>query len=141
MARASIARPSAEATAMYAGLGAGLLELLWLAGVNPTRRSRALREQVVLDADLDEALRAAATRGPIVLAASHTGNWELVAYGAAQVLAARDTRLVIVAKPISIGAFHAFCTQLRTACGVVQLAPRGALGAARRALAAGDVVA
>ena len=141
MQRASVEDADAQARAMYAGLGAGLLELLWLAGARPARRAGVLREHVVLDADLDQALRTACARGPVVLAASHTANWELVAYGAAQTLASRGARLAVVAKPLSVGVFHVFCTNLRTACGLVQLAPEGALGAARRRLAAGDVIA
>ncbi|HSO40957.1 MAG TPA: lysophospholipid acyltransferase family protein [Labilithrix sp.] len=141
MERASIPHPSAEASAMYAGLGTGLFELFWLSGASPARRERALREHVVLDEDLAAAILAARARGPLVLAASHTANWELVAYGAARTLATRGARLAIVAKPLSVGAFHAFCTKLRTACGLVLIAPAGALTEARRVLAAGDVVA
>jgi KDO2-lipid IV(A) lauroyltransferase len=141
MQRASVDDAAREARAMYAGLGTGLLELLWMSGSRPAQRARALREHVILDADLDQALRAACARGPVVLAASHTANWELVAYGAAQTLAARGLRLAVVVKPISVGAFDVFCANLRTACGLVLLAPVGALGGARRLLAAGDVVA
>jgi Kdo2-lipid IVA lauroyltransferase/acyltransferase len=141
MDRASIPDANREARAMYAGLGAGLLELLWLSGARPATRARALREHVILDEDLDQALRAACARGPVVLAASHTANWELVAYGAAQTLSDQGVRLAIVAKPISVGVFNAFCTHLRTACGLALIAPAGALGEARRLLAAGDVVA
>ncbi len=141
MRRASIGDPPGEARAMYAGLGAGLLELLWLGGARPARRAAILRAHVRLDDDLDEALRVAGARGPVVLAASHTANWELVAYGAAQVLSARGVRLAVVVKPVSVGVFHAFCTNLRRACGLELIAPDGALRAARRLLVAGDVVA
>lgn len=141
MGRAGIACPKREARAMYAGLGAGLLELFWLAGATPSRREETLRTQVILDDDLDLAIRNAAARGPLILLASHTGNWELLGYGTARVLAAaRGSRLVVVAKALSVGSFHAFCTKLREACGFVLLAPEGALTAARRSLAAGDVV-
>ena len=141
MERAGIAGAEAQASAMYRGLGTGIFELFWLAGAAPARRERALREHVVLDVDLAAAILAARARGPLVLAASHTANWELVAFGAAQTLAPSGARLAIVAKPISVGAFHAFCTQLRTACGLALIAPAGALAEARRLLAAGDVVA
>ena len=141
MARAGVESPADTASAMYRGLGAGVFELLWLAGVTAERRDEALRAHVRLDDDLDRALREAADRGPVVLAASHTGNWELIAYGAAQVLAKHGRRLAVVVKPQSVGAFHAFCTNLRTACGLVLIAPAGALRAARRTLAAGDVLA
>jgi lauroyl/myristoyl acyltransferase len=141
MARAGIADVRAEARAMYAGLGAGLLELLWLSAATPAARDDALLTHVALDDDLDVALFEAGERGPVVLAASHTANWELIAYGAAQVLARRGRRLAVVVKPQSIGAFNAFCMQLRRACGLVLIEPEGAFGAARRRLAAGDVVA
>lgn len=141
MERAGIAHAEREASAMYAGLGTGIFELFWLAGASPERRDRALREHVVLDEELATAILSARERGPLLLAASHTANWELIAYGAAQTLATRGARLAIVAKPISVGAFHAFCTKLRTACGLVLIAPSGALAESRRLLAAGDVVA
>lgn len=141
MARAGIAAPARRARAMYGALGTGVLELLWLAAAPARRRDAALREQVALDAELAAALREACARGPVILAASHTANWELVAYGAASVLAGRGQRLAVVAKPISVGAFHAFCTDLRERCGLLLLAPEGALRAARLRLAAGDVIA
>lgn len=140
MARAGVVAPKREARAMYDGLGAGLLELFWLAGATPSRREEILRSQVILDEDLDRALREAAERGPIILAASHTANWELIGFGAAKVLGTRGQRLAVVTKPLSVGAFHAFCTELRRACGFVLLAPQGAVAAARRSLAAGDVL-
>ena len=141
MMRAGIPEASRAATAMYANLGAGILELLWLSGSRPQRRAQALHEHVILDDDLQRALREGRARGPLVLAASHTANWELVAYGAAQTLAARGEALAIVAKPVSVRAFHAFCTHLRTAGGLTLIAPAGALAAAGRVLARGGVVA
>lgn len=141
MTRAAVDAPSSAASAMYRGLGEGVFELLWLAGVSAGRRDEALRTHVRLDDDLEVALLGAARRGPVVLAASHTGNWELIAYGAARVLAEHGHRLAVVVKPQSVGAFHAFCMNLRTACGLVLIEPAGAFAAARRSLAAGDVLA
>ena len=141
MTRAGLRDPKREAAAMYGRLGVGLVELLWLAGGSAARRTEALRGEVVFDDDLDLVLRAACARGPVVLAASHTGNWELVAYGAAQILAGRDRRLAVVVKEQSLGAFHAFCMNLRQACGLALLAPNGAMTEARRKLATGHVVA
>ena len=126
---------------MYRGLGAGVFELLWLSGKTAEQRDAAIGEHVVLDDDFAVALHEAAERGPVVLAASHTGNWELAAFGAARALAASGRRLAVVVKPQSVGVFHAFCTRLREACGLHLIAPRGAFGAARRSLAAGDVIA
>jgi KDO2-lipid IV(A) lauroyltransferase len=108
--------------------------------VGAERRAAAIREHVRMDDDFAVALHEACERGPVVLAASHTGNWELAAFGAAQRLADHGRRLAVVVKPQSVGAVHAFCTHLREACGLVLIAPEGAFGAARRSLAAGDVI-
>jgi KDO2-lipid IV(A) lauroyltransferase len=141
MIRAGVADPKRQARAMYAGLGAGVFELFWLAAAAPELRDETLRTHVVLDDDLDVALFEAAQRGPVVLAASHTANWELLAYGAAQVLARRGQKLAVVVKPQSVGAFDAFCTQLRRTCGLELIAPSGAFDEAKRRLAAGAIVA
>lgn len=141
MRRAHVAEPRAAAAAMYRSLGAGVFELLWLAGVSPERRAAAIREHVQMDDDLAVALHEARERGPVVLAASHTANWELVAFGAASSLAAEGRRLAVVVKPQSVGTFDAFCTHLREACGLVLIAPAGAFAAAQARLRAGDVVA
>lgn len=141
MVRARVIEPTRQASAMYARLGASLLELLWLAGASPLTRSAVLEREVVFDDDLRSALRAAFGRGPVVLAASHTGNWELVAYGAAHAFAAYERRLAVVVKHQSVGAFNAFCTKLREACGLTLVAPRGAIVEARRLLARGHAVA
>ncbi len=123
---------------MYASLGRGVFELLWLAGAGDARRARAIEEHVTLDA---AALDRALARGPVVLCASHTGNWELAAAAAAKALAERGRRLVVVAKPFSSPGFDAFCTHLRARLGVGTIRPAGALAAARRALAGGACVA
>jgi KDO2-lipid IV(A) lauroyltransferase len=141
MERARVTEPRDAAAAMYRSLGAGVLELLWLAGSRKAARDAALRDHVLLDDDLAVALHEACERGPVVLAASHTANWELVAYGAARWLEARDRRLAVVVKRQSVGVFHAFCTRLREACGLVLIAPAGAFDAARKALRTGNVIA
>lgn len=126
MARAGIADPSRQARAMYASLGRGVFELLWLA-IAPRARREAFLESVVLDATPD---------GPCVLAASHTGNWE-----AAAAAAARTRRVAMVAKPFSWRAFDAFCTYLRKRLGVEVIRPDGAMAAARAVLRAGGSIA
>lgn len=141
MRRAQLSEPARVAAAMYRGLGTGVFELLWLAGVRAERRRAAIREHVVMDDDFAVALHEACERGPVVLAASHTANWELAAFGAATSLAEQGRRLAVVVKPQSVGAFHAFCTDLRKTCGLVLIAPEGAVGAARKHLAAGGVLA
>jgi KDO2-lipid IV(A) lauroyltransferase len=136
MRRAGIDDARASARAMYGSLGAGVLELLWWA----TRGEEAV-VAVALDAESAARLDAALARGPVVVAASHTGNWELAAFAAARVVAGQGRRLAIVAKPLRVRGFDAFCARLRRAAGLRVIAPRGALAAAREALAQGDVVA
>jgi KDO2-lipid IV(A) lauroyltransferase len=75
-----------------------------------------------------------------MLFASHTGNWELAAAAAGQLLARRGKRLVVVAKAMRVGGLDAFVTRLRARLGFCLIAPNGALSGARRALEAGDVV-
>ena len=139
MDRSGVAAPRVAASAMYRGLGRGVFELLWLAATSPPRRAREIA-RVTIDADAVAALDAALERGPVVLFASHTGNWELAAAAAARLLEERGRRLVVVAKAMRAQGVDAFLARLRRRLGVVVVPPRGALAAARRALRAGDVV-
>lgn len=141
MARARVERPREVAAQMYAGLGAGLCELLWLAGASPARRDRAVARAVRFDPALEAAIDEALDEGPVVFAASHTGNWELVAYAAARLLRSRGRSLAVVVKPISARAVDRFCTRLREGLGLVLVRPRGALAAAARVLDEGGAVA
>jgi KDO2-lipid IV(A) lauroyltransferase len=130
MARAGIASPRDEAARMYRALGVGTVEVLALAGDDAARPR----------AELDAASRArwddARRGGGVVLAASHTGNWE-----AAACALARDGEIVAVAKTQGVGAFDAFARRLRARRGVAAVAPRGALAHARAAIARGGVAA
>lgn len=139
MARAGVREPARAAAQMYASLGEGLVELLWLAGAPPPRRDAAIG-RVVIDGASAATLDAACARGPVVMFASHTGNWELAAAAAAQHLAAQGRGLAVVAKAMHARGVDAFLVRLRRRLGVRVLAPLGAFGAARRALHAGDVV-
>jgi len=141
MLRAGVEGAPACARAMYARLGAGLTELLWLSGARPSRRAHAVLESVELAPELVSALEAAVARGPVVLAASHTANWELVAARARVFLAQHGRDLAVVAKPVSQPPVHAFCTQLRTTFGLQVIAPNGAAASARAVLARGGAVA
>ncbi len=141
MRRANVGDPRRASSAMYQGLGAGVFELLWLSGVRAEQRDAAIRRHVALEDDFAVALHEACERGPVVLAASHTANWELAAFGCAASLAAKGRGLAVVVKPQSVGAFNAFCTHLREVCGLVLIPPEGAFSAARKRLAAGDVIA
>ena len=77
----------------------------------------------------------------MVLAASHTGNWELVAFGAAQALAAHDGSPSSSNRSFSSAPFMRSDWNLREACGLTLLAPRGAMVEAKRALKSEHVVA
>lgn len=124
MARAGI--EPGVAPRMYLGLATGIVELLapGAATLEPAL-ARALEE----------------TPGPIVVFASHTANWELAAGAAAAWLAARGRALHVVAKTQSQRGVDAYLGRLRARLGVRVLRPRGALAAARQALATGGVVA
>lgn len=126
---------------MYADLGRGVFELLWLAGATKEKRHDAVGAYVSFDGATLVTLDAALARGPVLFAVAHTGNWELLAYAAARMLKARGRRLAVVAKPIAVSGIHAFCTRLREAMGLVLLSPRGALAASNQVLEDGDVVA
>jgi KDO2-lipid IV(A) lauroyltransferase len=96
---------------------------------------------VILEPHAKRVLDDALSAGPVVIAASHTGNWETAAFAAARELARKDRHLAIVAKPMSSSAIDRFLVALRSAHGITCIAPRGAIAAARAALARGDVVA
>jgi len=139
MRRAGIAEPRREARAMYNNLGRSLFEILWLAGAGRGRRREALA-QSALDCATERALLDAALRGPVVIAASHTGSWEVASFVAASALRRTGRSLTVVVKPLSVGPFNVFCMQLRESFGLRIVAPEGALAAAIHALSAGDVV-
>ncbi|MDF2695509.1 MAG: Lipid biosynthesis lauroyl acyltransferase [Labilithrix sp.] len=139
MTRAGVDDPPAVATRMYQRLGEGVFELLWLAGAKEATRGEAIA-QVSIDEDDVRALETACDAGPVVLLASHTGNWELAAAAAGRLLSRRGRRLVVVAKRMHARGVDAFVAELRQRLGVHVVPPQGALGAASRALAAGDVV-
>ncbi len=123
----------AAASAMYRSLGAGVLELLWLAG----RRRPPLDEMVTLDDDARAAIERARGRGRgMVVAATHTGNWDL----AACAVAAR-VPLLIVTKHLSVRALDVFWQTTRARFGVVLASAEAALGRGRSHLAQGGAVA
>jgi KDO2-lipid IV(A) lauroyltransferase len=138
---AGIARVTAVARGVYASLGAGLFELLWLAGRPPG----ALAERFTMAPAAAEALRRAAALGRgVVVATAHTGNWDLGACAAARWFA-EDGRaggpLHVVTKRLSWQALDRYWQGLRAAQGVVLVDARGAAAAVREALRAGGVVA
>ncbi len=117
----------------YRSLGASVMELLWLS----RRPTEALAEVSCLDPASRVALDAALAQGRgAVLAASHTGNWELAACAMA-----RSLDLLVVAKPIREAGFDRFMRRARTAHGLRLAPPDGALVPARDTLARGGCVA
>ncbi len=125
--------PTRAARAMYAGLGTSAVELLWAAG----RSGSDFGEIVRLEPGAREALERALRRGRgVVLAASHTGNWELAALS----LAAR-ARVTIVAKALSVRGFELWSLRVRRARGIRVARPGRMLGPAFRALGRGEIVA
>jgi KDO2-lipid IV(A) lauroyltransferase len=139
MARAGVREPATIAARMYRDLGRGVFELLWLAGTSPNARATAV-SRVTLEEDAVRTLDDAVARGPVILFASHTGNWELAAAAAAQRLGARGKRLAVVAKAMHARGVDAFLARLRERFSIRVVPPRGALTSTRQALAAGDVV-
>ena len=131
--RAGCLAPRRTARAMYRSLAASVMELLWLAH----RPTAALSGVCTLDpasrAALDDARRLG--KG-VVLAASHTGNWELAACSVA-----KELDLLVVVKPIAARGLDAFMTRARQAHGLGLARGEGALGPARSVLARGGCVA
>ena len=104
MARAQVPEPRDAARGMYRALGIGVFELLWMRG-----RREPVAPLVELDVASREALsRARAGGRGVVIAASHTGNWEIAACRWAE-----DSELLVVTKRLSVQGFHRFCSRLR----------------------------
>jgi KDO2-lipid IV(A) lauroyltransferase len=123
--------PATEATGMYASLGAGVMELLWLAG-----RHRRLEAVAQVDPGSEPLLSRVLRSGGVVLAASHTGNWELAACALAE-----RCKLSVLVKPVTMGIFEDFMKQMRKRYGVGRLTGEGALTEARALLESGGAVA
>ncbi len=127
--------PAALAPRVYASLGAGVFELLWLAGRPPAALASCFTMSPEGGAALD---RARAQGQGVVVATAHTGNWDLTACAAAQWLA--PTPLTVVTKRLSWAALDRYWQRLRADRGVILVDARGAATAVRAALAAGGVV-
>ena len=140
MERAAVPHAAAMASGMYASLGAGLFELLWLAARPPD----ALAPWFTMDPACGEALLRAAARGRgVVVATAHTGNWDLSACAAAQWIAreAGGARLHVVTKRLSWRALDRYWQRLRAERGVSLADAHGAAAYVREALGAGDFTA
>ena len=134
MARAGVRQPADTARGMYASLGTSAIEVLWLAGAR-----RDLATVTRFDPGARRLLADVSGRG-VVLAASHTGNWEIASCAVAQ-LARRHVPLLVVTKHLSIGWVDAFWQASRARYGVSITAARGALERARAQLRQGGMVA
>jgi Kdo2-lipid IVA lauroyltransferase/acyltransferase len=118
---------------MYRALGASVMELLWLS----RRPTAALAGVCALDPESQSLLGDALADGKgAVLAASHTGNWELAACALARAL-----RLLVVVKPISMRGLDAFMRRTREAHGLKLATPLGAVVPSRETLDRGGCVA
>jgi len=119
-----------EVPAFYRALAESVVDLLAVAGgasigARAPRLTRAARE----------ALLTARAEGPVLIAASHTGNWELAAFALAE-----EAEVAVVAKRQGLRSADTFIRALRERHGVVLLPPVRAIDHAVRALRAGEVV-
>jgi KDO2-lipid IV(A) lauroyltransferase len=133
MREAGIAAVAREANAMYRSLGTSVFEFLWLAA----RRGRDATQHVSIDAESGVLWdRAVAGGRGVVVAASHTGNWDLAACAMA-----RRLELLVVTKRLSIGTLDDFWQSTRARRGVTLAPPEGAMGRARTILRRAGAVA
>lgn len=107
MERAGVPAPAETARGMYASLGTSFLEALWLTGAR-----RELGSVAAFDAAARRVLAEVRTGG-VVLAASHTGNWEISSCAVAQI-----APLLVVTKHLSVGWIDAFWQAARGRYGV-----------------------
>ena len=132
MRSAGIARPAAEARAMYASLGASAVEFLWMAW-----RGRPALDGVRFDEASRVRWQEALGRGRgVVVAASHTGNWDLAACAVA-----RDVELLVVTKHLRVRWLDRFWQSTRAKLGVSLSDAHGAIARSRAVLRRGGVVA
>jgi KDO2-lipid IV(A) lauroyltransferase len=132
MAAAGFASPSREAAAMYTALGRSAFEFLWLA-----RRGGELAQYVAIEpASLAPWRGALACGRGVVIAASHTGNWDLAACAIA-----REVELLVVTKHLRVASVDRFWQSARSRQGVTLASPEGALARARDVLRRGGAVA
>lgn len=132
MLAAGIAAPARNARAMYRSLGISAGEFLWLA----SRGAEALAH-VQIDPGSRVAWIGALSRGRgVVLAASHTGNWDLGACAVAQ-----EIHLLVITKHLTARSLDAFWQSTRASHGVSLAPASGAVGRAREVLRAGGAVA
>jgi len=132
MRAAGIAHPGRQARAMYSALGASVVEFLWMA----VRGRSALGVVEIEPASRARWQRALSGGRGVVVAASHTGNWDLSACAIA-----REVELLVVTKRLSIRWLDRFWQSTRAGLGVQLTEALGAVGRAREVLGRGGAVA
>src|SRR5262245_30733527 len=93
MRAAGIEQPARNARAFYAALGTSAVEFLWLA----LRGQEALSHVRIDEPSRTRWQEALARNRGVVVAASHTGNWDLAACAMA-----REQELLVVTKHLSV---------------------------------------
>jgi KDO2-lipid IV(A) lauroyltransferase len=132
MRAAGIDAPARVARAFYRQLGMSAVEFLGLA-----LRGRRALEHVEIEAASRARWREALALGRgVVVAASHTGNWDLAACAIA-----RDVELLVVTKHLSVRWLDRFWQSTRSALGIRLSDAVGAIARARETLGRGGVVA
>ncbi len=132
MAVAGVDRPARRARAMYRALGVSAVEFLWLA-----MTGRRELERVTVDEGSIGPWRGALSRGRgVVIAASHTGHWDLAACAIA-----RAVELTVVTKHLTVRWLDRLWQKTRASLGVNLVDARGAMAAAREALGRAGAVA
>jgi KDO2-lipid IV(A) lauroyltransferase len=132
MLAAGLSRVRREAGAMYAALGASAIEFLWMAW----QGKRALEQVRVEERSLALWNEALARGRGVVIAASHTGNWDLAACAMAQ-----RVELLVVTKRLHVRWLDRFWQSTRGALGVRLAEGRGAMATSREVLRRGGAVA
>lgn len=125
MRRAGVVNARREACAMYGSLGRSAAEFLWLA----VRGAEALGHVEVEAASQSRWIEAIAVGRGVVIAASHTGNWDLAACAMAQRM-----ELLVVTKRLRQASLDTFWQTTRAAHGVQLASAEGALRRAQHIL-------
>jgi KDO2-lipid IV(A) lauroyltransferase len=132
MRAAHVDHPAAAAREMYRSLGTSALEILYLSA----RGTEAVRHARIDDTSQERWHDALARGRGVVVAASHTGNWDLAAC-----TVALDVELLVVTKRLRVQPLDSFWQSARAARGVHLVEARGALARARATLGRGGAVA
>lgn len=131
--------PEETADAMYAQLGRGVFELLWLS--LPGRRE--LEPVVAISEDLAPWL--SSERG-VVVATAHTANWDLAACAVAQRIRSRPPgsrsarKMLVVTKHFSLGWLDRVWQRLRGRYGVTLVSAGAVWRSAREELPRGSAI-